>query len=60
MKDEKYGKVRDHCYYKGQYKGAAHSISNLKCSVPKKIPIVFYNGSNYGYHFIIKRFQNNF
>ena len=25
------------------------------CSVPKKIPIVFHNGSNYHYHFIIKQ-----
>ena len=26
------------------------SMCNLKCSIPKKIPIVFNNGSNYGYH----------
>ena len=25
-----------------------------KYSVPKKVPIAFYNGSNYGSHFIIK------
>ena len=54
LKDKKYCKVRDHCHYAGEYKGAAHSICNLKYSVPKKIPIVFHNGSNYHYQFIIK------
>ena len=54
MKDKKYCKVRDHCHYTGGYRSAAHSICNLKYSVPKKIPIVFLNGSNYDYHFIIK------
>ena len=28
-----------------EYRGAAHSICNFKYSVPKKIPLVFYNGS---------------
>ena len=36
LKDKKYSKVRDHCHYTGKYKGAAHSICNLKYSVPKK------------------------
>ena len=54
LKDKKHQKVRDHCHYTGEYRGAAHSICNLKYSVPEKIPIVFHNGSNYDYHFIIK------
>ena len=54
MKDKKYCKVRDHCLYTGVYRGAAHSICSLKFSLPKKSPIVFHNGSNYDYHFIIK------
>ena len=54
MKDKQYHKVKDHCHYTGKYKGAAHSICNLKYSVPKEIPITFHNGSNYYYHFIIK------
>ena len=47
-------KVRDHCHYTGEYRGAAHSICNLKYSLPKKILKVFHSGSNYDYHFIIK------
>ena len=47
MKDTKWRKDRDHCYYTGEYKGAAHSICNLKYSVPKKSSIVFHIGSNY-------------
>ena len=54
FKDKKYHKVRDHCHYAGEYRGATHSVSNLKYSVHKKIPIVFHNGSNYDYCFTIK------
>ena len=55
VKDKKYCKVRDHCHYTEECRGAAHSICNLKNSVPKKILIVFHNGSNYDYDFIIKK-----
>ena len=54
LKDKKYRKVRDHCHYTGEYRVVAHDICNWKYSVPKKIPIVSHNGSNYDYHFIIK------
>ena len=37
-----------------KYKGAAHSICNLRYKIPKGIPIVFHNWSNYYYHFIIR------
>ena len=60
LKDRKYCKVRDHCHYTGEYRGAAHDIFNLKYSVPKKIPAVFNNGSNYDYHFIIKELAEEF
>ena len=53
-KDKKYCKVRENCHYTGECRGAAHSICNLKYSEPKKILTVFYNGSNYDYHVIIK------
>ena len=45
-----YWKVRDHYHYTGKYRGAAHSICNLKFNVPSEIPVVFYNGSNYDYY----------
>ena len=54
LKMKKYLKVRDHCLYTREYRGAAHSMRNLMYSVPKEILIDFYNGSNYDYHFIIK------
>ena len=61
LKDKKkYCKVRDHCHYTGQDKGAAHSICNLKYSVPKKIPIDFHNESIYDYHSIIKKLAKLF
>ena len=36
LKDKKYCKVRDYCHYTGKYTGPAHSICNLKYSIPKK------------------------
>ena len=62
--DKKQQKVRDHCHYTGKYRGAAHNICNLRYKVPKEIPVVFYNGSTYGYHFInnelVEEFKGNF
>ena len=55
-----YWKVRDHCHYTGKYRGAIHSISNLKFNKLNKISVVFHNGSNYDYHFIIKELANDF
>ena len=37
VKDKNYCKVRDHCHYMEEYRGAVHSIRNLKYSVPKKV-----------------------
>ena len=51
--------IRDHCHYTGRYRGAAHSKCNLKYGVSKKISIAFHNGSNYDYHFIIKKLAEN-
>ena len=59
-KDKNCRKVRDHCHYTGKYRGAAHSICNLKFNVPNEISVVFHNGSNYDYHFIIKELANEF
>ena len=54
MKAKKNCKVRDYSHYTGGYRGAMHSMCNLKYSVPKNVPTAFCNGSNYGCHFIIK------
>ena len=45
-----YLNVKDHCSCSGKYRGATHSICDLKYSIPKEIPLVFLNGSNYDYH----------
>ena len=59
-KDKKYCKVRDHCHYTGEYRGVAHRICNVKCSLPKEIAIVFHIGSSYDCHFIIKEIAEEF
>ena len=62
-KDEKYRKVEAHCHYTGEHSGAAHSICNLKYKIPKGpigILLVFYNGSNDHYHFIVKELAVEF
>ena len=58
--NKKYHKVRDHCHYIGKYRGAAHDICNLRYKIPKEIPVLFYNGSTYDYHFIIKELAEEF
>ena len=45
----KYRRIRDHCHWKGKYKGAAHSMRNFKWTVPEEIPVVFYSGSTFDY-----------
>ena len=62
MKDKKYYKVRDHCQCTGEYRRFAHSIYNLKYSVPGApgAPMFFHNGSSYDYHFIMKELAEEF
>ena len=55
-----YYKVRDHCHYTGKFRGAAHSICNLRYKVPNELPVVIHNGSTYDYHFIIKQLAKEF
>ena len=52
--------VRDRCHYTGKYGGTAHDFSNLRYKLPKEVPVVFHNGSTYGYHFIIKELAEEF
>ena len=58
--NKKYYKVRDHCHYTGKYRGAVHNVCNLRYITPKEIPAVFYNGSQYDHHFIIKELAEEF
>ena len=60
VKDKKYRKVRDHCQYTGEYRGAGHGICNLKYSIPKENSIVFHNGSSYDNHVIMKELAAKF
>ena len=53
-------KVRDHCHFTSKYRGAAHNTCNLRCKIPKNIPVIFHNGSTYDYHFIIKELASEF
>ena len=46
--------------YTGEHRGTAHSICNLKYGIPKKVPVVSQNGSNYDYHLIIKQLSEWF
>ena len=55
-----YQKVRDHCYYTGKFRRAAHSICNLNYKVPQEIPVKIHNGSKYDYHFLIKELAEEF
>ena len=52
-------KVKDHCHYTGKFKGAAHSICNLRYKVPDNIPIIIHNAS-YDTYFIINHLAEEF
>ena len=48
-------KVRDHCHFTGQYRGAAHNKCNLMCKKPKILPVIFHNLQGYDAHLFIKQ-----
>ena len=48
-------KVRDHCHFTGQYRGAAHNKCNLMCRKPKVLPVIFHNLQGYDAHLFIKQ-----
>ena len=52
-------KVKDHCYYIGKFRRAAHCKYNLNYKVPKDIPIIIHNVS-YDSHFIINQLAEEF
>ena len=51
-------KVRDHRHVTGKFIGVAHNKCNLKLSIPKKLPIIFYNLQGYDGHLIFKELNN--
>ena len=53
-------KVSDHCHYTGKYSVAAQNVGNLRCKMPKEIPVEFNNGSTCDYHLIIKELAEEF
>ena len=59
-KDKNHQKIWEHCYFTGRCRGAAHSICNQRFNVPNEITVVFHNGSNTDYHFIMKELENDF
>ena len=55
-----YHKVRDHCHYTGKFRGAAHSICNLRYKTLKEMLVVFHNGSTDDCCFIINKLAKEF
>ena len=51
---EKDKKVRDHCHFTGQFRGAAHNQCNLQFKKPKFTPVIFHNLSGYDAHLFVK------
>ena len=47
-------KVRDHCHFTGEFRGAAHNTCNLKMRTIKKIPVFFHNLGGYDSHIIFR------
>ena len=47
-------KVRDHCHYSGEYRGATHLLCNLQYKIPSYIPVVFHNLTGYDAHLFIR------
>ena len=52
-------KIKDHCHYTGNFRGAAHTKCNLNYKVSKDIPIIIHNAS-YDTHFIINQLAEEF
>ena len=41
LKEKKNRKIRDHCHYIREHRGATHSVCNLKYDVPKNYSCSF-------------------
>ena len=51
-------KVRDHCHFTDQYRGAAHNSCNLQCRKPLILPVIFHNLQGYDAHLFIKQLSS--
>ena len=51
--------VKDHCHYTAKFRGAAHSIWDLRYKVPDNISIIIHNAS-YDTDFIINQLAKEF
>ena len=54
-KELKDDKVRDHCHFTGEYRGAAHNSCNLQCRKPLILPVILHNLQGYDAHLFIKQ-----
>ena len=48
-------RVRGHCHFTGQYRGAAHRNCNLQCKKPLVLAVIFHNLQGYDAHLFIKQ-----
>ena len=48
-------KVRHHCHFTGEYRGAAHNSCNLQRRKPLILPVIFHNLQGYDSHLFIKQ-----
>ena len=60
MIKKKHRKVRDHDHYTDKFRGAAHSICNLRYSTQKIIYVFFHNGTSYDFNLIIPELAKEF
>ena len=54
-KTNKFVKVKDHCHFTGEYRGAVHNQCNLLCRKPLLLPVIFHNLQGYDAHLFIKK-----
>ena len=59
-KDETRRRVWQNGHFTGKFRVAAHSICNLRYKTPNEVHMVFHNGFNDDYHFIIKELAEEF
>ena len=58
INNEKNPKVKYHCHFNGEYRGAAHKSCNLKLAIKPyktKIPVVIHNLKGYDSHLIMQK-----